>query len=435
VHDLDGTDGTDGADGMGGTGRSHGPLRHNRDFLLLWGGGAVSELGTSMSAFVYPLLGYALTGSTTSAAAAGSGFAVGVVVAGLPAGVLVDRWNRRAVLLAVNTGAAVVAAGLVGAAAAGRLTLPLLVVAAFLTGAATSFVGPAETAALRWVVPSEQLGAAFSQNQARRHVGALIGPPVAGSLYVATRWLPLLGDALSFLVAGAAAALLRTDLPAPPHPAGEATGLRRELVEGVRYLLQRSALRGFTLFAAVANVSGEAVVLVLTLKLLRAGVAPVDIGLVNTIGAVAGIAGAFLAPRVMPHVRAGLLICVSGAVSATAVIPLAFSNDVLVCGACMAVSLFSVPACNASLAAFLVAVTPDRLQGRVWAGLDFACSVVWPVGPLLGGVALSRLGGRDAMLVCAALGVVAVSALVLNPALRTLPTPDRWGPEHGVLSA
>src|SRR6202008_953051 len=70
------------------------PLPRNRHFLILWAGQAVSALGTSMSVLVFPLVGFAITGSTLLAGLATTAVLLGSVVARLPAGALADRWPR-----------------------------------------------------------------------------------------------------------------------------------------------------------------------------------------------------------------------------------------------------------------------------------------------------------------------------------------------------
>lgn len=194
------------------------PLWRNRDFMLLWTGETVSQLGSSMSFFVFPLIGYAVTGSTTQAALSGSAFALGMVASRLPAGVLVDRWNRRAVLLGSNVSEAVLYASVAIALVIGHLSIVHLVAVALLTGVAASLFGPAETAALRRVVTTQQLPTAFSQNQARRYVGSLVGPPLGGLLYAVSRSIPFVVDAVTYAASSVAIACIRTPLPAPERP-------------------------------------------------------------------------------------------------------------------------------------------------------------------------------------------------------------------------
>lgn len=400
-------------------------LWRNRDFMILWTGETVSTLGSSMSFFVFPLIGYSLTGSTTEAAFAGAAYSLGSVVAKLPAGALVDRWNRRAVLFVSNALGSLLYASLVIALVAGRLTLAHLVVVALLTGVVGSFFGPAEQAAVRRVVPTRQLPTAFSQNQARQHVAALVGPPLGGALYSLTRWAPFLVDAVTFGVSALAITRIRTPLPAPERTES-VTRMRHDIAEGLRFLMSRGFLRAVVAFASIANFATNALFLVLTLKLLEAGVHPAAIGLIDTIGAVAGILGAIAAPSLIKRIPTGLPAIGTGVVIVLAIIPMAFTNDVVLIGLLLAAALFLNPAGNAAVSSYMVAITPDRLQGRANAALGFAASILTPLGPITGGFLLAAWGGQHAMLAAAALTGLSVLPLVLSRETRQLPTPDKW---------
>jgi MFS family permease len=400
-------------------------LWRNHDFLVLWTGETVSTLGSSMSFFVFPLIGYLLTGSTTQAALAGSAFALGSVLAKLPAGALVDRWNRKHVLAGSNWLGALLYASLVAALLADRLTIGHLVAVALLTGVVGSFFRPAETAAIRAVVPRRQLPTAFSQNQARQHVAALVGPPLGGALYAATRWAPFLVDAVTFAASALAIGRIRAPLTAP-ETAAPSTGMLHDIGEGLRFMMSRGFLRAIVAFAALANFAGQAFFLVLTLKLLEAGVHPAAIGLIDTIGAVAGIAGAVAAPWLVRKVPSGALAIGMGLLLVVAVVPMAFTDSVLLIGGLLAVALLGNPAGNVSVTSYLVATTPDHLQGRCQAALGFCTSALMPIGPVLGGAAMARWGGEKAMLLAAGLLAVAVLPLVLSGDTRRLSTPDRW---------
>lgn len=400
-------------------------LWRNRDFMVLWTGQTVSTLGSSMSYFLFPLLGYSLTGSTTEAALAGSAYALGSVAPSLPAGVLVDRWNRRTTMLYSNAIGALLYTSLVAAMLAHSLSLGHLVAVALLTGVAGCFYGPAETAAVRTVVPTEQLPTAFSQNQARHHVADLIGPPLGGVLYGATRWLPFAFDAISYAISAFAITRIRTALPAPVASAN-GSSMRADIGEGLRFLLSRPFLRAVVTFASAANFAGQVFFLVLTLKLLQAGVHPAAIGLIDTIGAVAGITGSILAPTAIRRIPTGILSITAGLLWVITVIPMAFTNNVILIGALVAVALIANPAGNAAISSYLVATTPDRLQGRTQSALQFCATSLQPLGPVVGGLLMAAWGGQPAMLAAAALIACAVLPLLISGETRRLPTPDRW---------
>ncbi len=402
-------------------------LWRNHDFMLLWAGQTVSTLGSSMSFFVFPLIGLAMTGSTTQAALAGGAYSLGQVASRLPAGVLVDRWNRRRVMVVSNLVGGVLYGSLALAQLAHTLTLTHLVVVALLTGVAGSFFSPAETAAIRTVVPAEQLPAAFSQNEARQHVAALVGPPVGGALFGLRVWAPFLLDAVTYLASSIGLTRLRAPLPAPSRTSeASLASVWRDTVEGFRFLMGRGFLRAILAFAALANFAVNGMFLVLTLKLVQAGVAPATIGFIDTIGAVAGIVGSFLAPAVIRRVPTGVLAIAIGLLLAGAVVPMAFTDNVLVIGALLALAMVGNPAGNAAIFSYMAATTPDRLQGRANAALMFSAMLFMPFAAVLGGVALTAWGARTTMLVAAALTAIAVVPLLASRDVRTLPTPDRW---------
>jgi MFS family permease len=419
------TAGESGALGTAGpaTNRS---LWRNRDFMLLWTGETVSTLGSSMSFFVFPVIGYTLTGSTTQAALAGGAYSLGSVAMRLPAGVLVDRWNRRTVLVAANLVGGLLYSSLAVAQLLHTLTLVQLVVVGLLSGVVVSFFSPAEQAAVKAVVPADQLPTAFSQNQARQHVGVLVGPPLGGALFSLRAWAPFLVDAVTYLVSAVGLTRLRTPLAAPASDRDSVSSVWQHTLEGFRFLLGQGFLRAILAFACVANLAVNAMFLIITLKLLRAGVHPAAIGVIDTLGAVAGIAGSLLAPWLIRRVPSGLLSIVTGLLLAGAVVPMAFTNDPLVVGALLAVALLGNPAGNACISSYMAATTPDRLQGRANAALMFSAMLLTPLAPVLGGALLAALGGRTAMLLGAALTALSVVPLLLSRDVRLLSTPDRW---------
>ncbi|MGI8578263.1 MAG: MFS transporter [Nocardioidaceae bacterium] len=397
-------------------------LWRNRDFMALWSGELVSDLGSSMSFFLFPILGYALTGSATQAALAGAAYTLGTVVMGLPAGVWVDRCNRRAVMIASNVAGSMLYASLAVATLLHHLALPQLLLTALITGVVGRFLSPAETAAIKSVVPREQLPTAFSQNQARQHMASLVGPPLGGALFGVLRWIPFLMDAVSFLLPALAIGRIKTPLPAPKR--ADQGSMRADIGEGLRFLSSSAVLRAIVVFAGLVNFASGAFFIVLTLKLLSAGIHPAAIGLIEAFGAVAGIGGAIVAPALINRVPTGSLSIMVGVAVAVAVIPMAFTNSVVTIGLLLAVALFLLPAGNASISSYLVAITSDQLQGRVGSALNFAATLLSPAAPIVGGLLFTELGGGRAMLAMAAILSLSVLPLVVSQDMR------RLGPPH-----
>jgi MFS family permease len=417
-----------------------GSLWRSHDFMLLWSGETVSTIGSSMSFFVFPLVGYTITGSTTLAALTSSAYALGGLVMRLPAGVLVDRWSRRRVLVGSNLLGGLLYLSLGVAGVLHALTMAHLVVVALCSGLVSCFFTPAETAALREVVPADQMPAALSQNQARRHVASLVGPPLGGALLALRGWAPFAVDGLTYLVSAAGLTRLRAPLAAPaggPEEGG-LRGVLRGTREGLRFIVGQGFLRAILAWACIVNFAVNMLFLVVNLKLLRAGVHPATIGIIDTMGAVSGLAGSLVAPALVRRLPTGRLTILAGLVLTLAVLPIAFTDTPLVVGALFALALFLNPASNASIGAYRVAITPDHLQGRSMAAMQFSVTLFTPFTGVLGGAALAALGGRDAILAAAALIMLSVVPLLASSEVRTLATPDRWvlpGEPAGTLEA
>src|SRR4051794_38073412 len=143
------------------------PLRRNRQFVALWVGQAVSNLGISISSFAYPVLVLGATGSPAQAGLVGSTLAVTTFFLRLPAGVLVDRWNRKTIMVVCDLGRAVVSASLALALALGHFRLVHVLAVAVAEGAFGVLFGPAESATVRRVVAPEQIRDAVARNQSR----------------------------------------------------------------------------------------------------------------------------------------------------------------------------------------------------------------------------------------------------------------------------
>lgn len=399
------------------------PLRKNRDFVTLWSGQTVSAIGSSMSTLVFPLIGYAITGSALKAGLATAAVLLGQTLAQLPAGALTDRWARSRVLVIANLVSAATLASLAIAAAVGELTLAHLIVAGVLAGIAEAFLGPAAAAALRVIVPKEQLPVALTRMQVQTHTANLIGPPLGGALFSLARAVPFAFDAVSFAAYGLAASRFRTPLPAPDGPQST---IGKGIAEGVRFVWHTAALRAIMLWAGAANFSGIYVFILINLRLIRAGVHPAAIGAIDTVASVAGLLGSFAAPAIVRRTPTGLLTISTGLVFALLVVPMGLTTNVVIIGALAGVGSLLIPANNSGVSAYSSTVTPHRLQARVFAGSNVIASGLSPAAPALAGGLLALLGGFTATLVGAALCVASLLPLLLTRDVLTLGPPDTW---------
>jgi MFS family permease len=403
-------------------------LARNRDFTVLWTGQTISDLGSNVSMFVFPLVTYAVRGSPLWAAVVEAAFLLGMCGALLPAGVLADRVDRRLLMRTASGAGVLLYLSLAIAGAMDALTVPHLAVVALLTGVASGIAAPAEISAVRSVVRPEELSTALSQSQARQHIASLVGGPLGGVLYGLARWLPFAFDAISFAVYWVVLGRVRTDLSAP-----ERSGPRRrphqDIAEGIRFILAWPYFRATACWGAMANLLVNAMFFVAILRMVQDGVSPAVIGLVSTAAGLGGILGAMAAPWIIERMPTGRLVVVVAWSFVPLAVPMVLWSRPAVVAAAIFTGLLLNPAGNAGSGTYRIAHTPAHLQGRAASASQFlSMSVIW-LAPLLGGGLLAALGGATAIAVVG--GLVALSALIptLARSVRSVPRPAVWQAE------
>ncbi len=174
------------------------PLWRNRAYMLLWSGQMVSSIGTRVSLLAFPLLVLAITHSPAQAGlvAALRGLPYAIFI--LPAGVLIDHWDRKRVMILCDAGRALALGSIPIALILGHLTILQLCLVSLIEGTLFTFFNLAETACLPRVVPKEQLPAATAQNMMIDSTSGLLGPSLGGALYSIGRLIPFLTDAISY---------------------------------------------------------------------------------------------------------------------------------------------------------------------------------------------------------------------------------------------
>src|SRR5579871_457495 len=258
-------------------------LWRNRDYLLLWSGQAISSVGTNVSQFAFPLLVLFLTGSPAQAGLIGASRTVPYIFLSLPVGALIDRWDRKRVMILCDTGRAL-ALGSIPLVYAVFGTVPLvqLYLVTFIEGTLFVFFNIAEVACLPRVVPKEQLAAATGQNQAVEGASSLIGPPLSGILYAASHLLPFLADAISYVFSVISLSLIRTNFQG--ERTAERRKLRVEIGEGLLWLWRQPLIRFLSFITGGLNLTGSGFGLIIIVLAQQQGANAPVIGLIFTIG-------------------------------------------------------------------------------------------------------------------------------------------------------
>jgi MFS family permease len=397
-------------------------LRRNREFMLLWSGQTLSELGSQVSLVAYPLLVLALTGSAAKAGVVGFAKAVPLALLALPAGALADRVNRKHLMVACDGVRALALAAIPIALAAGSLPYALIVAVAFIDGSGFVFSYIAERGALRQLVPRAQLTEAVARNESRWFAASLAGPPLGGLLFGIGRAVPFVTDAFSYAASTTSMLLIKTDFQEP-----RADSERAGLAEGLRWIWRRPFFRACALLFAGGNPVFTGLYLLIVVLAKRHGASSALVGLMFAIVAGGGLLGALLAPAVQRRLRPRHVLIGETWLLALVLPLLLLAHNALLLGLIVAAAELVTPVSNSIVVGYRVALTPDRLQGRVQAAATlFAFSAGW-LGPLVVGLMLQNAGSTATILALAGWALFLAVAAIAAPALRHPPNLDELG--------
>lgn len=398
------------------------PLLHNRNFMLLWSGETLSELGSQTATVAYPLLVLALTGSAAKAGVVGLAKWLPLPVCALPAGMLADRLDRRRVMIACDGIRLLGAASIVAALAAGRPPYAQVVVVAFLDGALFTVFYTCERAALRQVVTAGDVPDAVAQNEARFFGASILGPPLGGVLFSAARALPFAADAASYACSLTAVSLIRTPFQSPSAaPSGTSTTLRERVGGGLAWLWRHAFFRTAMLLFAAGNPVFTGLSLLAVLLAHARGASPSAIGAMFAIIGGCGLCGAILAGPLRRRVAPKTAIVGEQWILVGVALTLLAARAPLLIGLLVGACELGTPLTNSIVAGARTAIAPDHLQGRVQAASTLLSMSLGWLGPLAVGVLFQSTGATTTTVVLIAWTIGLAGAATLAPALREGP--------------
>ncbi len=388
-----------------------------RRYWRLWSASTASALGDGLRRVALPLLAVHLTTDPRQVALVAAAGTVPWLVFGLPVGTLVDRWDRRRTVWVVDLLRTLTVAVLAGAAAAGALSVALLVVVTFVWGTGELFAESAALALVPQLVAASQLERANGRLQAGEvTAGQFAGQGLGGVLFALALALPFALDAATFLLSAALVSTLRTPTRRP-LPAASLRRLPAETAEGLRWLAGHRLLRILcVLLAVLAAVSGAfwAVAALYAASIL--GLGPTGFGVLLAVGAAGSLAGSLLAEPLAARLGTAGAVRLAVGVVTVATAGLAATRSPLVAGALLTVNGVAVLVWNVVTVSLRQAIIPDRLLGRVGSAYLFIGLGAQPAGALGAGLLAHAAGLRAVFAVSAAL--LAVTALATAPRLR-----------------
>lgn len=375
----------------------HRPLWRNRDYLLLWNGQAISAIGGSVSELAFPLLVLAVSHSPAQAGIAGALRTLPALLFTLTAGALIDRWDRKLVMICCDTGRTLSLASIPIAIMLGHLTIVQLYITAFIEGSLLIFFGLAHSASLGQVVPKEQLAAAMAQEEFTEGTTALFGPSLSGALFSLSQLLPFVADACSYAVSIITLLLIRT--PFQQTSTRKRRHLLAEISEGMRWMWRQPVIRTMNLTSIIAALIIPGSPLMVIVLAQQQHASALVIGLIFAAGGVGAILGAMITPLSQRFLTVGQAIIVTRWTSALLWPFYALAPFPIVLGIVDFFIGFVDPIEDVPYFSYRLALIPDELRGRVISACRIFPSVVRPIGIALTGLLLQNVGGMQTALI------------------------------------
>lgn len=365
------------------------PLWKQRNFMLLWGGQTASWLGTEISGIALPLVVLALTGSPAKAGIVAAIRGASYVIWAIPAGLAVDRWNRRLVMVASNLGSGIA----MGAISLGlfwhNLTITELYILCAVEGSCFVFANLGRLASFTKVVPKEQLVAA--QSIPANQMAVLVGPPLGGFLYETIGgFATFFADALSYFIN--AFSIFFITIPLGSKTSAERKAFHHEIKEAVSWYRQQPVIRFLNLITAgrIGIIAGLYLLIIVLAKQDHAS--STAIGLIFAIGAIGEIIGSVVSSKLHSRFSLKHLLIAINLLSFLFLLSYFFAVNIFLLALITALFYLVDPLHNVVTSTYSASITPDNIRGRVISLTRIQVLAANSAGFFVAGIALQYFG-------------------------------------------
>lgn len=405
------------------------------DFIKLWASQAVSQIGAQVSFLAVPLTAVlALDATPAQMGLLTAMSTVSPLLVGLQSGAVIDRRERRPIIVCSHIGRAILLGCIPLAWAIDMLTIEMLYLVALLTGMLTLISSVAFQALLPSIVARTHLVDANSKLALTSTASEVAGPSLAGGLVqLLTAPLAIAADACSFLIS----AYLLTRIRGAEQEPGRLHHRSRILHDvwvGMRMSMGESRLRALIGSRALLNFFNAMLETVFVLYIVNElGIGAGLIGVIFSIGSLGFLAGALLPVRLARRIGVGPSMVVGIVVVALSdlIVPFAGGTSVIVVGVLVVAQFFfglGLTVFNVHQASLRQALVPMEYLGRVGATIRVLGDGLTPLGAVFGGVLGTAFGVRET-LILAALGELLAAVWLWYSPVRKL---DELPPPAGV---
>jgi MFS family permease len=396
------------------------------DFLKLWTGQTVSELGSVVTRTAIPLVALLVLGAgPTEMAFLVVADSLAIVAVSLFAGAWVDRVRRKPLLIASDAIRSLLLLWIPIAYAAGVLRIEQLYIVTFVAGCLGTLFNAAYPAYVPTLIGVDRVVDGNSKLATSSSLAEIGGPGLAGALVqVVSAPFAILVDAVSFAVSAVSLVLIRMPEPARPERT-TTTPIRHEVAEGLGWVRHHPVLLAMAMRAIVAHVAGSFYGVLYTIYLIDTlHLSPFLLGIVVSAGGVGSLVGSLFAQRVIRMLGIGpaLIWTAVGASALGILTPLAQGPILLATVMVIIPQLFGDGLQTIEGVAELSLIqglSPDRVLGRVNATFDLVShGIAYPIGALAAATVAGVIGVRGGIAIGWAGMAVSILFLVLSPLPR-----------------
>jgi MFS family permease len=372
-----------------------------------------------LSSIAYPLLVLELTHSPAKVGIVAFARTLPQPLLSLVAGAVGDRGNRKRQMLLADGVRASALATLGALVLAGEARWWIVGIVCLIEGVgSTTFLG-AGAGALRAVVPVAQMPDAIGARMTWGSTVMTAGPPLGGALFQIGRAIPFLTDAVSYLCSAVSLLLLR--MPFQEARERRTTSLRSELAEGLAFLWSRPFLRTCAFLYGVGNPLMPGILLVLVVVGHRQGLTGGEIGILTAALGASAFLGAVISPWARRHLPIRTIMLLEYTTWFGAWVFVIWPNVYALLAVIVPFGI-AAPITDSVVDGYRIAMTPDRLLGRVEAARTTIALVALPFGPLIAGLLLEHVSARATIAVFAAFALSLFAWGWLSPAIRSAPS-------------
>lgn len=377
-----------------------------RRFWLLWSSFTAANLGDGLSLVAFPLLAVSLTDDARLVAFVSVCRFLAFPLLGLPAGVVLDRFDRRRLAVVAQIGRAMAMGAVAILLAADATTIPALAGAAFVVGVGEVITDGGLPAVVRTVVSTSSLEVANSRLTASQTVANMfIGPPLSALLFEVDPVLPFVcAGGLYAVTIGFLAVISGQFRPEAGLGADDPDQtLRRRMTRGLAYVWGHPVLRPLALVVAAFSFVGEAgnaVFVILVTE--RIGLSSVQFGLLLSVDALAGVIASFLVAPIVARTSHGFSMKTSVVLFSSSALILGTTTVVAALVLAMVLGGLADPMWNVVSSTVRQRLVPDAIFGRMMTAYLFIAWGMQPFGALAGGMIAEEFGAEWVYVMAAA---------------------------------